>query len=98
MTLLNTIEFYWRMLWGIMNPKLAKEWESMAMKNPIFAKYQDVPDRNAYWMSLPFRERTMLVDSILIATIGGSYPHLQSAMFDNIHDAAVNGKLVANKK
>jgi hypothetical protein len=98
MSFLNTIEFYWRMFWGIINPKLAKEWESIAMKNPIFAKYQDVSDRNAYWLSLPFRERTMLVDSILIATIGGSYPHLQSAMFDNIHNAAVNRKLVANKK
>lgn len=97
MTLSDFIVFYWHVFIALLTPGSAKKWEEMAMKNALFSGYQSTENRNQYWLSLPFRDRKILVEYVLIATIGKAPEYLQNSMFDAMHRAALLGKLVANK-
>jgi hypothetical protein len=96
-TLFDFIAFYWYMFIALFTPNDAKKWEKMAMENAIFAGYQTTNNRNQYWLSLSFRDRKILVEYVLIATIGKAPENLQNSMLEAMHTAAIQGKLVANK-
>ena len=96
-TISDFVLFYWYMFIALFTPNSAKKWEEIAMKNTIFAQYQSTDDRNKYWLALPYRDREILVEYILIATIGKSPDNLRNSMLTAMHTAAIQGKLVANK-
>lgn len=96
MLLWDYLRFYWYLLLASLRIHDSESWEKKAERNDLYAKYQTTSDRNAYWMALSSRDRAILAEFILLATIGKCPATMHESLINIMDEAAANGRLVAN--
>ena len=64
-----------------------------AMKYPDFVKFQTTSDRNKMWMEMGLRDREILVEYIILCTLGIKHPRLEYVFYNLMHEEAEKNKL-----
>lgn len=64
-----------------------------ALKYPDFVKFQKTNDRNKMWMEMGLRDREILVEYIILCTLGIKHPRLEYVFYNLMHEEAEKNKL-----
>ena len=97
MFLWDYIRFYWYLLLASLKINDTTSGEKKAERNSLYNGYQTTSDRNAYWLSLSSRDRTILAEFILLVTIGKCPATMHQSLISIMDDAAANGRLIARE-
>jgi hypothetical protein len=64
-----------------------------AMKYNDFVKFQTTENRNAMWMAMSVRDRSILVEYIIMCTLGIKHPQLEHCFYNIMHSEAEKNRL-----
>ena len=64
-----------------------------ALQYPDYVKFQMTEDRNKVWMEMSLRDREILVEHIILCTLGIKHPRLEYVFYNLMHEEAEKKKL-----
>jgi hypothetical protein len=89
MDIFDLIVFYYHSIMAsLFRNKQCLENFQKALKYNDFVKFQTTKDRNSMWMAMSVRDRSILIEYIIMCTIGVKHPHLEHCFYNIMHTEA----------